>query len=73
MKQTPEEVQRLLLAYPRPAPRSWKLRRQPGSRYTLFVMRLNDRAGEMRYIDPELNRSVQADFGYVKLAGIMPA
>ncbi len=52
MKQTPEEVQRLLFAHPRPAPRSWKLRRQPGSRYTLFVMRLNDRAGETRYIDP---------------------
>ncbi len=35
-------------------------------------MRLNDRAGETRYIDPVTERSVQADFGYVKLAGIMP-
>lgn len=39
---------------------------------TLFVTRLNDRAGETRYIDPVTEQGVQANFGYVKLAGIMP-
>lgn len=47
--------------YPRPATRSWQLRRQPAAANILFVIRLNDRAGEMRYIDPvtEQERSSQ--------------
>lgn len=39
---------------------------------TLFVMRLNDRADETRYIDPVTEQERSSRFGYVKLAGIMP-
>lgn len=57
----PMSLQNQQKRLPRPATRRWQLRRQPAAANTLFVTRLNDRAGETRYIDPvtEQERSSQ--------------